>query len=174
MRPRYASCERRSASSCSSWTREKNWQPCPGNPRPPSDGAGPDAHGGEGGGDRAALSVVRRTTVDFLLPGRTAAESRTRSRSRRARRQADRSESGIWAASADGADSARAARSSEPQADSSHSEGERVADLAAPPWPASAGPGLGLAGRAAERSVGHRCDPRLLWSRRLVSPDSDH
>src|SRR4029077_16194577 len=86
MRPRDASCERRSASWCWSWTREKNWQPCPGNPRPPSDGAGPDAHGGEGGGHRAALPVVRRTTVDLLLPWRTAASGRTRSRSRRARR----------------------------------------------------------------------------------------
>jgi transposase-like protein len=46
----------------------KNWTPSPGNPRKPSDGAGPDARRRKGCVDRAALPVVRRAAVDVLLP----------------------------------------------------------------------------------------------------------
>src|SRR5215813_9821179 len=53
-------------------------QPCPGNPRPPSNGAGRNASGGEGGVDRAAVPLVRAATVDVLLSRDTAASRRAR------------------------------------------------------------------------------------------------
>jgi transposase-like protein len=46
-----------------------------GNPRPPSNGAGRDACGGEGGVDHAAVPVVRAAALDVVL-SRGAAASR--------------------------------------------------------------------------------------------------
>jgi hypothetical protein len=56
----------------------------------------------------------------------------------------------------------------------SHPEAEPVVGPAAPAGPSPAGPGLGVAGDPAGRTVGDRYHPSLLRPRRVVSPDRAH
>src|SRR5207249_2463103 len=109
-----------------------------------------------------------------LLPGGATAIPGARSGAGRAGRPPDRGESGLRRPAAHGAGEARAAGGGEPQEDSPDFEGQWLAGPAEASRTTAAGPRLGLSGGAAERTMGDRCDARLLRPGRLVSPDGDH
>src|SRR6266852_6075746 len=174
----------RSASSAPRWASwswssmpEKSWTPSPGNPRKPSDGAGPYARRGQGRVDRQALPVVRRAAVDVLLPppaGGRAAGARRRYSAGDADPDDHRGGAGGRPADDHGAHPAGRRHPGEPQEDSPHPEAQPVAGPTAAAGPTATGPGLGLAGDAPERAVGDRYDPSPLRRRWLVPSHGAH
>ena len=167
MRPRYAICERRSASWCSSWTREKNWQPCPETRDHLLTVQGQMRTEGK-------VVAIAQLCRWFGVPRSTFYYRGERRRAAELDRDLVELVGRLIAANPEyGLRRLTVLVRRELREAVNRKRIHRI--LKGNGWQIRQRPrGLGLAGRAAERSVGHRCDARLLWSRRLVSSDSDH